>query len=142
MGKTNKIILEYDNESKALYSNVGVYFKKFNLKINCRAQWDTGTPVTLLADKIVFGYDLYSDRFVNVKPAGNKLVPSYLFEVNLFLADDFILNNLSISHLGIHKADILIGMDIIMIGNLSIKNIGGVKEYIFTYIPTKNEKSY
>ena len=119
------------------YSKVGVCIKKLNFKFNCRALWDTGSPNTLLADKIVIDCGLISDRFARIKPAGNKLLKSYLFEVTLFFADDFIVDDISISHLGIHNADMLIGMDIIKRGNLNIKNLGDIKEYTFTYISTK-----
>ena len=112
--------------------------KIFGLRVSpvkCIALWDTGCTYTVINKRIA--------ENLRLEPVGvtecagvNKTVESSVYEVDLLLPNKLIVSNVRVCEVkNVHGADILIGMDIIMIGDFVITNAGNKTVVSFRYPP-------
>lgn len=59
--------------------------------------------------------------------------------VNIILPNDIKVPNISVTQAFLDDCDMMIGMDIITLGNFSINNYGGKTTFSFTYPPEPSE---
>ncbi|MGH7773978.1 MAG: aspartyl protease family protein [Candidatus Binatia bacterium] len=97
--------------------------------------WDTGATNTVITKKVVDGLSLKPSGRTVVRTVGQGSdfneyeVNTYL--VNLFLPNNVVVAAVPVSEGGIAGGDILIGMDIIAMGDFAITNCDGRSSWTF-----------
>lgn len=145
-GLSNKLI----NEAKIRYNG-----KEFHTD---KAQWDTGATRTCISKKVVQELGLVPIGLENIRtPSGCKTVNKYL--VDIVLRNDVTVTDVQVfdSEIGNQGIDVLIGMDIISLGDFAVSNYNGKTQFSFRmpsqantdYVqmiknitPVRNEKTY
>ena len=97
--------------------------------------WDTGATNTVITRKVV--------EALKLRPSGRRVVRTggegsgfneyevYTYLVNLFLPHNVIVGGVPVTEGGIAGADVLIGMDIISMGDFAITNCNGQSCWTF-----------
>jgi len=104
--------------------------------------WDTGATNTVITKTVINGLNLQPSGRTVVRTVGEGSdfneyeVNTYL--VNLFLPNNVVVAAVPVSEGGIAGADMLIGMDIITMGDFSITNFNGHSCWTFR-IPSVEE---
>lgn len=106
------------------------YFKPLKLK----ALWDTGATSSFISDRIAESLQLKTDGYMKVSTVGG-IINSKTHIVNIILPNDIKVPNISVTQAFLDDCDMMIGMDIITLGNFSINNHGGKTTFSFTYPP-------
>lgn len=96
-----------------------------------KAIWDTGATNTVITEKIVNALSLMPTGKINCSGVhGNAVVNTYI--VNIYLPNKVIIENVKVSEGKLLGAiDMLVGMDIIQLGDFSISNPNG--KTVFSY---------
>lgn len=106
------------------------------------AQWDTGATNTCISEKVVKELNLVPTGVVSMMtPSGSILCNKY--RVDIELQNKLTISNVHVieSKIGDQGIDILIGMDVISMGDLSISNFQG--KTVFTFrVPSQSETDY
>lgn len=107
-----------------------------------KAQWDTGASGTCISEELVSKLELI--------PTGKQIIqtPSGSLDVNTYIIDIMLPNNLTITDvmvcgtkIGNQGIQMLIGMDVISLGDLSVSNYNGKTVFSFR-IPSKKTTDY
>lgn len=107
-------------------------FKPLKLK----ALWDTGATSSFISDRIAESLQLETDGYMIVSTVGG-IVNSKIHIVNIILPNDINVPDIPVTQAFLDDCDMIIGMDIITLGNFSINNYGGKTTFSFTYPPEK-----
>ena len=103
---------------------------------NCKkykAIWDTGGNITVINKKVIEDCDLIPiGRTIMRSPGGENR--SYLYLINLWLKNGLMIPNLRVVE-GVLTEDVevLIGMDIINLGDFAVSNKDGKTVFTFRY---------
>lgn len=106
------------------------------------AQWDTGATGTCISKKIVSQLGLQPTGMIRVQtPSGIGIMNKYM--INLILNNEVRIMNLVVmdSEIGNQGIDVLIGMDIISIGDFAVSNFEGRTQFSFR-IPSQEHVEY
>lgn len=106
------------------------------------AQWDTGATGTCISKGIVSRLNLQPTGMINVQtPSGIGTMNKYM--VNLTLNNEVTILNLPVmdSEIGNQGIDVLIGMDIISMGDFAVSNFDGKTQFSFR-IPSQEHVEY
>lgn len=106
------------------------------------AQWDTGATGTCISKGIVSRLNLQPAGMINVQtPSGIGTMNKYM--VNLTLNNEVTILNLPVmdSEIGSQGIDVLIGMDIISMGDFAVSNFDGKTQFSFR-IPSQEHVEY
>jgi predicted aspartyl protease len=138
----------YNGVSRKLVNDVGLSIP-FDPNLNTpeptitvRAIWDTGATMTVLTKKIV--------RQLNLTPTGKVTVRNTSVEqlrdtyiVNLYLPNKVMIPNVRVTDCEdiLGDAELLLGMDIITLGDFAITNFQG-KTVLSFIIPSKKKIDY
>lgn len=107
-----------------------------------KAQWDTGATGTCISKEIVSQLGLQPTGMINVQtPSGIGTMNKYM--VNLILNNEVRIMNLIVmdSEIGNQGIDVLIGMDIISIGDFAVSNFEGKTQFSFR-MPSQEHVEY
>ena len=116
---------------------------KYNEKSNVvKALWDTGATGTCISYDVVNKLSLIATGKKNIQtPSGTGVVNTYLIDIQL-------PNNVNIkdvevcdSEIGSQGIDVLIGMDIINLGDLSVSNYNNATVFSFR-LPSSQTTDY
>lgn len=128
--------------SRVLMSPITVLIPNTKTQVNSNAIWDTGATSSVITDKIV--------KQLGLIPTGMSVVSTANGTVNqpTYIVDIQLPNNVTIKDVTVTgvaalsgNCDVLIGMDIINVGDLSITNYNGVTCMSFR-IPSLHEIDY
>lgn len=131
---------KYDKIQKRLI-NSAVVESSSNV-LPAKAQWDTGATGTCISKELVKKLDLLPTGKVNVStPSGIGTMNKYI--INLILNNEVRIQNLIVmdSEIGKQGIDVLIGMDIISIGDFAVSNYEGKTQFSFR-IPSQEHVEY
>ncbi len=104
--------------------------KKFN------AIWDTGATGTVITQKVAADCGLQQIGIVEVSTANNKrLSPVYL--ASIFLPNKVYVPQLRVTEGTVSGADVLIGMDIITLGDFAVTNSDGRTTFSYQWPSSK-----
>ena len=98
------------------------------------ALWDTGATNTCISNAVAQSLKLISTGRSEIHtPSGSKIINTYL--VNVILPNHVRIENAVVfgSDIGDQNLDVLIGMDIISLGDFSITQYGGNTTFSFCY---------
>lgn len=107
-----------------------------------RAQWDTGATGTCISKELVDMLNLMPTGKVKVStPSGIGVMNKYV--INLILNNEIRIPNLIVmdSEIGKQGIDVLIGMDIISMGDFAVSNYDGRTQFSFR-IPSQEHVEY
>jgi predicted aspartyl protease len=135
--RVNGFSSEYRPKTRVLYTDVGISQSFDPRKTNARpvlkrfkAIWDTGATGTVITKNVVDQCDLHPISMAIVKHAGGQsLCRVYL--VNIKLPNNIGVALLRVTEAPLQEIDVLIGMDIISLGDLAITNAGEKTLFIF-----------
>lgn len=131
---------KYDGRSQKLINDVQVAHKE---KIcDATALWDTGATGTCVSEELVNELGLIPTGKLNIStPSGSSIVNTYSVDIlfpNKVVIKDVVVCGTKIGEQGIQ---VLIGMDIITLGDFSVSNFEGKTTFSFR-IPSKTETDY
>ena len=130
----------YNGFSNKLLTNVIVTSGHMSSK--CLALWDTGATCTCISDRLATVLSLEKIGYTRIQtPSGFSDVKRYL--VNIGLPNKTTIENIVVcdSKIGEQGFDVLIGMDIITLGDFAVSNYG--KRTVFSYrVPSKETTDY
>lgn len=132
----------YNGISNKLVNSATIVSGDKEYKTNL-AQWDTGATQTCISKNVVqqLGLIPCGQRPIQT-PSGKKIVNEYRVNIklqneNVYLRDVFVVD----SEIGEQGIDILIGMNIINLGDFAVSNYEG--KTIFTFrIPSESTTDY
>ena len=94
------------------------------------AIWDTGATGSVISQRVVDELGLHPTGFIPVHHAGGcDLSPWY--KVNIMLPNNVGFSEIKVTQAKLTSADVLIGMDIISLGDFSITNVNGKTTFSF-----------
>jgi len=107
-----------------------------------KAQWDTGATGTCISKELAKKLKLVPTGLVNVQtPSGNGTMNKYM--IDLTLNNEVRIRNLPVmdSEIGKQGIDVLIGMDIISMGDFAVSNFNKKTQFSFR-IPSQEHVEY
>jgi predicted aspartyl protease len=131
---------KYDSIQKQLINSAIV--ENNNNTIQVVSQWDTGATGTCISKELVQKLGLLPTGMVNVHtPSGVGTMNKYM--INLILNKEVKISNLPVmdSEIGKQGIDVLIGMDIISLGDFAISNYDKKTQFSFR-IPSQEHVEY
>lgn len=131
----------FNGLSNRLYNEAQVVYKDntFNTSL---ALWDTGATGTCVSENVVNTLNLKPVSYTKIQtPSGEDVRPLYL--VDVVLRNNVRITDLKVigTEIGKQGIDLLIGMDIIGMGDFAVSNSEG--KTVFTYrIPSQATTDY
>ncbi|MDR1101684.1 MAG: retroviral-like aspartic protease family protein [Clostridiales bacterium] len=124
---------KYNGITRELKSKVSIsscFSGKDNASKEKEALWDTGANRSVITEKLAGELQLVPISQINVN------TPSGSHKANIYQVDVLLPNNVAISKLEVcsghsNQWDMLIGMDIITMGDFAVSNFGGRTSYTF-----------
>jgi hypothetical protein len=104
-------------------------------QIRASAIWDTGATRSCISPRVITAIGLTAFGFKNVQTA-NGIVRCGKYRLSLGLPNSVLVRDITVSSFsGGKDIDILIGMDVINLGDFSITNYGGITVVSFRMPP-------
>ncbi len=131
---------KYRTIQRKLINSAVVEFNGQSMPV--KAQWDTGATGTCISKGIVAQLGLKPTGMINVQtPSGTGTMNKYM--VNLILNNEVAITNLVVmdSEIGNQGIDVLIGMDIISMGDFAVSNFDGKTQFTFR-VPSQEHVEY
>ena len=107
-----------------------------------KAQWDTGATGTCISKNLVKSLDLVPTGMVQVQtPSGTATLNKYI--INLILNQELRITGVPVmdSEIGNQGIDVLIGMDIISVGDFAVSNFDKKTQFTLR-IPSQEHVDY
>ena len=102
--------------------------------IEFRALWDTGATFTSISDKVAASLGLIPVSKITINHAlGQGVVNEY--DVGIVLPNNAVIPYISVGEGKFDDCDVLIGMDIISLGDFSISNLNNRTTFSFRMPP-------
>lgn len=142
MGQIHAFTITYNGLSNKLMSEAILIYNNKEYKTKS-AQWDTGATSTCISKKVVNELGLIPVGKANIQtPSGKAVVNEYRIDIklqneNVHLTNVYVMD----SEIEAQGIDILIGMNIITLGDLSVSNFKG--KTVFTFrVPSVSMTDY
>jgi predicted aspartyl protease len=100
-------------------------------RIRLRALWDTGATNSLIRPEIASQLRLQSLGKILMTTPTEKDVPSNVYAVNLYLPNHTVIPKIQVSEGIPNNCDMLIGMDVINLGDFAVTNHNGHTTFSF-----------
>lgn len=142
---------EHDAITLAIYTSASVHLPQFVQEVetdapqprSVKALWDTGATHSAVSDRLAAGMALPTEDFARISTASGILrVPVYLIRLGLpnhFMFDE--VEAVEFSYSDEDDYDLIIGMDIMTQGDLSLTNFEGRTVFSFR-IPSLNRVDF
>lgn len=127
-------ITKFDNLANRLYVPVEVNGCNKRETYKAKAIWDTGSSATAISERLAEEMGLAPvDKGVGVSAVGETKILYYLLDIRM--SNDIVIKSVKIAAFPLkrHDIDILLGMDVISKGKLTISNQNGKTEVTFEY---------
>jgi predicted aspartyl protease len=122
----------FPNISRVLYNDVSLESAITPAyKATLRALWDTGASGSLIRPEVAAKLNLQSIGKVLMSTPSGKDVPSNIYSVNLYLPNQVIIPKIRVAEGIPNNCDILIGMDVIGLGDFAVTNYNGHTTFSF-----------
>lgn len=101
-----------------------------------RAIWDTGATASVITSKVAKALDLEPIGMTEVHTAGGVRICN-VYIVDLLLPNEVFIPNVQVTEADMTTNDVLIGMDIITLGDFALTNFGGKTRFTFSIPSTR-----
>lgn len=136
----NAFTTQNTNLTNQLINEATVIFE--NSSLTAKALWDTGATGTCISTEVAKRLSLPIAGFTQINtPSGRKTVNKYVIDIEL--PNGVRIKDVSVcdSDIGEQGIDVLLGMDIITLGDFAVSNYNG--KTVFTFrIPSKKKTDY
>jgi len=140
--KANGYLRELSNEILVSPSSSTILPGQTPNPIKAKAVWDTGATNTCISSRIVQSLNLISISKTPISGVTSTVLAN-VYLVDIYLPNKVIIPNIQVSEPpSLNSCDILIGMDIIRLGDFSITNADGKTWFSFRIPPAKNHIDY
>lgn len=133
---------KYPCKMKKILNSVVMINTENNLTIPAKSLWDTGATGTCISYDLAQKLHLTPIGFQNIQtPSGSAQVKQY--KVHIVLNQELVVQDVTVfdSEIGQQGLDVLIGMDIISLGDFAISNYNGITQFSFR-IPSQEHVDY
>lgn len=133
---------KYSTIQNKIINSVVIMNSRTNNAIPARAQWDTGATGTCISKELANRLNLIPLGIQQIHtPSGIGAVKRY--KADMVLNNELIIQNIDVidSEIGSQGIDILIGMNIIQLGDFAISNYNGQTQFSFR-IPSYEHVDY
>ncbi len=120
------------NVLSASVTNPGKDRKSTSIK----AIWDTGATASVITSKVAKALGLVPISMTEVHTAGGIRVCN-VYIVDLMLPNNVYIPNVQVTEADMTTNDVLIGMDVIALGDFAITNLGGKTRFTFSIPSTR-----
>jgi len=135
-------IIKYNGLARELSLEVGIEEPLVTkAKADFRTIWDTGATNTVISHKVV--------EFLKLKPiskvrmAGvNGVSEANVYLINLYLPNKVRIKSLNVAEAKLSNCDVLIGMDIILLGDMAVSNFEKKTQFTFSFPPHYKKPDY
>lgn len=127
----------FDKISNKLFNELEI--NNGSLSIKVRALWDTGASNSCISSDVVRKLSLVpNERVLNYSISGVSECNAYI--INIKLPNDMLISDVLVpeTQIDLQGFDVLIGMDIINLGDFSISNYDGKTILGFRYPSIRN----
>jgi predicted aspartyl protease len=132
----------YQNISRVLSNEVELEsWMNSNGRIKLKALWDTGATGSLIRPEIAVKLRLKSFGKILMSTPTGKDIPSNVYSVNLYLPNHTVITQIPVSEGIPNNCDMLIGMDIINLGDFAVTNFNGHTTFSFR-MPSMDEINF
>jgi hypothetical protein len=132
---------EFPTVVRELVTDVSIFPSPNSQGIKTYAVWDTGATHSVLSPKIANNLQLIPIDSSLVSGINHSQYADIVI-ASIGLANGLLLPDIRFSVCDIPGTDVLIGMDIIMMGDFAISNGDGKTLFSFAIPPFKNKVSY
>jgi predicted aspartyl protease len=105
--------------------------KETNECIGIRALWDTGAEKSLIRPEIAKKLNLLPVSMINISTPTDKDKPSNVYIINLYLPNHTVIKGVKVVEGIPGGCDMLIGMDVINLGDFAVTNYNGHTTFSF-----------
>ena len=133
---------QYPYKVNKIINSVIVSNTTTNLSAPAKAQWDTGATGTCISKELAQKLKLQPIGMQQIQtPSGKAIVNQY--KMHVILNREIMIKNVSVidSEIGNQNIDILIGMDIIKLGDFGISNYEDKTQFSFR-MPSQEHVDY
>ncbi len=137
------LTIEYNRLSRVLYSDIEISVafdpskEEPTKKSKYKAIWDTGATGTVISKKVAVDLGLKPISMAKVKGVNSEsIVPVYY--VNVYLPNKVSILFVRVTEGLLGDVDVLIGMDIISLGDFAISNFNGKTIFSFR-VPSEGD---
>jgi predicted aspartyl protease len=100
-------------------------------KLKIKALWDTGATGSLIRPEVAVKLKLQSVGKILMSTPSGQDVPSNVYFVNLYLPNHVVIPKIPVSEGIPNNCDMLIGMDVISLGDFAVSNYNGRTVFSF-----------
>lgn len=104
--------------------------------VEVRGIWDTGASGSAITAEIAGSLGLKPVSMVDVHTAGG-IKPSNVYIVDLLLPNGIMIENVEVTEADMTTQGVLIGMDVITLGDFALTNLGGKTRFTFSIPSTR-----
>lgn len=133
---------KYQNRVNKIINSVIAINKTTNFSMPAKALWDTGATGTCISKELASKLNLPPTGMQQIQtPSGTAIVNQY--KMHIVLNKEVMINNVTVidSEIGNQNIDILIGMDIISLGDFGISNFENRTQFTFR-VPSQEHVDY
>lgn len=134
--------IEFKHIANALITKVIIRNTITNQNLDLFALWDTGATSSAITQKAVNNLDLKSKFKSYIQTADSPKKETNVYDIDLVLPNRVLVPNIRVSGVSViggKNVNLLIGMDIICIGDFAITNYGNKTLFSFSIPPHKNK---
>lgn len=110
--------------------------------VNSIAQWDTGASNTCISEETAKRLSLVPTGMIQVNTPSGKII-CYTYLIDILFPNNVTIKDVKVTgtKIGSQGIDVLIGMDVITLGDLAVSNYNGATTFSFR-IPSKEKTDY
>ena len=133
---------KYQSKMNKIINSVIAVNNRTNLIMPAKALWDTGATGTCISKELASKLKLFPIGMQQIKtPSGTAVVNQY--KMHIVLNNEVMIHDVTVidSEIGNQNIDILIGMDIISLGDFGISNFENKTQFSFR-VPSQEHVDY
>jgi len=114
-----------------VYQSIGRLVPQLQNSHEFSALWDTGATNSMITGRVASQCGLTPTGYTQVSTAGGMLDEAPTFLVDIYLPNRVRIENVKVAQGELGEIDLLIGMDIILLGDFAVTNLDGKTAFSF-----------
>ena len=102
-----------------------------NTQHHFAALWDTGATNSMITERVATMCALTPIGITHVATAGGPLLSTPTFLIDVGLPNNVVVEQVTVAQGNLSGIDLLIGMDIILLGDFAVTNYDGITSFSF-----------